>query len=484
MTLSLTTMFVVTANFLTATIAAALLMLVLWQAPRHRMNLLFAFVMMMLGGYSVSNAFGRFIDDLGLDPRMTLYVAISCFGIFTVSVFFFAAEFSGDRTRPVRVLRWLGFAVAVVSVVATWTDNIRTNIRPLDDGNYTADFTAFGYFTSAVVLVYMIASTVVLYRMKDERGHSLWPAPLLVIANTISSTLIWPIVPIPLGALFLAATALALGLPVLRFELFNPMAALRSELEQKHVELQDANRMKSQFLANMSHELRTPLNSIIGYTQLVMNGTYGALNDTQQDRLEKVVRNGHNLLGLINDVIDLNRIETGRFSLERGPVVTRQLLNSVLDTVEPIAINKGLTITREFDHAPAIYADEQRARQILTNIVANAVKFTAEGGVRVRASADGGMVRIEIADTGIGIASDQYDLVFAEFEQLDNSPTREYEGSGLGMAITKRLVERHGGKIWLESAPGRGTTFYVTLPIAPAEPTSELAPNAEPAIAG
>ncbi len=470
MTLSLTTIIVVSANFLTAMIAAALMMLVLFQAPGHRMNQLFALVMLSLGAYSVSNALGRFIDDLGLDPKATLYVAISCFGLFTVLTFYFASEFSQTFTPTVRVLRILGLILAAVSVPAIWSDNVRTDIRPLADGNYTADFTLFGYFISAMSLVFMISSAVVLYRMKDERGHALWPAPALLVANVISTTLIWPLVPIPLGAIFLALAALAMGLPVLRFELLNPMAMLRAELEHKHYELQEANRMKSQFLANMSHELRTPLNSIIGYTQLVVNGTYGALNDTQRDRLDKVIRNGHNLLSLINDVIDLNRIETGRFTLERDSVDTYALLTNVLDTITPMAAPKGLQISRDFDGVPPIYADEQRTRQIMTNIVANAVKFTHEGGVTVRARAENSMVLFEISDTGIGIAPEQYEMVFVEFEQLDNSPTREYEGTGLGMAITKRLVEKHGGRIWLESTPGRGTTFYVTMPVSTVQP--------------
>jgi signal transduction histidine kinase len=484
MTLSLTTIIVVSANFLTAVIAAGLLMLVLWQAPGHRMNQLFALVMLALGAYSVSNAFNRFIDDLNLDPKATLYTAVSCFGVFVVLTFLFASEFSGDRTPTVRALRIVGVILILVSVPATWTGNLRTNIRPLQDGNYTADFTPFGYFVSIMVLVYMAASAAVLYRMKGERGHALWPAPLLVIANVISTTVIWPLAPIPLGAIFLALAALALGLPVLRFELFSPLARVRIELERKHYELLEANRMKSQFLANMSHELRTPLNSIIGYTQLVVNGTYGALNDTQRDRLEKVIRNGHTLLSLINDVIDLNRIETGRFTLERGTVATYTLLNNVLDTVAPMAAQKGLIIVRDFDNVPPIYADEQRVRQIMTNITANAVKFTHEGSVTVRAVTANNMVQFEIIDTGIGIAPEQYELVFAEFEQLDNSPTREYEGSGLGMAITKRLVEKHGGRIWLNSAPGQGTTFYVTLPVSTLEPKNVLAaPPAEPVIA-
>jgi signal transduction histidine kinase len=484
MTLSLTTIIVVSANFLTATIAAALLMLVLWQAPNHRMNQLFALVMLSLGAYSVSNAFGRFIDDLNLDPRATLYVAITCFGLFVVLTFYFASEFSQNFSPPVRAMRITGLILIAVTIPAIWTDNVRTQIRPLAGGSYTADFTPFGYFISAMSLLYMIASMVILYRMKDERGHSLWPAPALMIANLVSTTLIWPLVPIPLGAIFLALAALAMGLPVLRFELLNPMADLRAQLEHKHYELQEANRMKSQFLANMSHELRTPLNSIIGYTQLVVNGTYGALNDTQRDRLEKVIRNGHNLLTLINDVIDLNRIETGRFTLERGPVDTYALLTSVADTIAPMATPKGLRIIRDFDAVPPIFADEQRTRQIITNIVANAVKFTHEGGVTVRARADNDMVRFEISDTGIGIAQEQYEMVFVEFEQLDNSPTREYEGSGLGMAITKRLVEKHGGRIWLESAPGQGTTFYVTLPISTVDPQRRRTDvSADPVIA-
>jgi signal transduction histidine kinase len=259
-----------------------------------------------------------------------------------------------------------------------------------------------------------------------------------------------------------------MGWGVLRYELFHPRADLNKQLAQKHAELEQANRMKTQFLTNMSHELRTPLNSIIGYTELVINGTYGALNDTQHDRLEKVIRNGHNLLGLINDVLDLSKIDGGRVVLERRSIPTAPLLDSVLATVEPLALRKGITVERQFNDAPPLYADENRVRQIMTNIVANAVKFTDKGHVTVRAFGEGSTVQLEITDTGIGIPPDQYDAVFAEFQQLDNSTTRRHEGSGLGMAITKKLVELHGGQIWLESVLDQGTTFYVRMPAADA----------------
>jgi signal transduction histidine kinase len=226
----------------------------------------------------------------------------------------------------------------------------------------------------------------------------------------------------------------------------------------------------------MSHELRTPLNSIIGYTQLILNGTYGDLNETQEDRLQKVIRNGNNLLSLINDVLDLNRIETGHVELERRTVSTMTVLDHVLDNLELMAADKNLTITRAFDGVPAIQADETRLRQIITNIAVNALKFTDQGGITVRASrVDDAAIQIEIADTGIGIPREMWDAVFEEFRQLDDSTTKQHEGTGLGMAICKRLIELHGGSIWLDSKVGEGTTFFVKLPIG--APVDQAAPE-------
>ncbi len=466
MTFTATTIFVLFANGLTAIVTAALLMLVLFQAPQRRMNQYFALAMLMLGSYSVANAFGRFIDDLRLDPVPTTYIAVALYGVFVVTMFFFASEFAQTYTRTTRAMRVVGLTLVVVQNGALWGGLVVTNIRPTTDqsGSYLSDWTTYGQGLVVTSLTYLVVTAVVLYRMPDERGRSLWKAPVLVIAGLFSYLLIWPAAHLPLQALFLALAALALGLPVLRYELFNPLANVHAELAQRNLDLNETSRLKSQFLANMSHELRTPLNSIIGYTELVLNGTYGALNDTQHDRLEKVIRNGHNLLGLINDVLDLNRIESGHVSLNLTRVTTPDLLDSVLDLMQPLAAKKGLVITRDYAQAPAVFADAARLRQILTNITANAVKFTHQGGVTVRARADSDHVRFEIADTGIGIALDQIDTVFAEFRQIDNSTTREYEGTGLGMAITKRLVEMHGGRIWLESTPGEGTTFFVTMP--------------------
>ncbi len=480
MSLSTTTIIVLAANGLTAVVAAALLMLVLWQAPGRLMNQLFAITMLMMGAYSVANGFGRFIDRLQLNPDHTTYVAVSFYGVLVVCIFLFASEFAQQSTPITRAMRVIGMTMGVTHNLALWAGLLLVDIHPAGthDGSYTGHWTTLGAIVVGTLVAYLAASAIVLYRMPDERGRSLWRAPVLVIAGAVYSTAIWPRVHIPLQALFFAASAVALGLPVLRYELFNPMAALHEELARKNSELRDASRSKSQFLANTSHELRTPLNSIIGYTSLVINGTYGALNDTQRDRLEKVIRNGQNLLGLINDVIDLNRIEAGQFTLEQQPLPTATLLDNVIETIQPLAAQKGLTLTRAYADAPPVLGDETRVRQIVTNILANAVKFTHQGGVTVRAAQVDSTVQIEIADTGIGIAPDKIDTVFAEFQQIDNSTTREYEGTGLGMAITKRLVEMHGGHIWLESTPGKGTTFFVTLPT----PAPRTAPDLRPSI--
>jgi signal transduction histidine kinase/CheY-like chemotaxis protein len=466
--MSTITIIVLTANGITAVLAAALLMLVLWQAPRQRVNQYFALAMLALVLYCIANGFGRFIDDLNLDPEHATFFAITVYCVFVVAMFYFASEFAQDHSPTVRAMRMAGLALFAVQVAGMWSGLYTSGIRPVanENGSYQIDWTTGGHIGTVILLAYLAVSAIVLFQTRDSRGWSLWIAPALAIAQVLSSVLIWPVLPIPLAAMFLAAVALALGLPVLRRDLFYPIVQMNAELAQKNRALQKANRLKGEFLANMSHELRTPLNSIIGYTELVLNGTYGALNDTQRDRLEKVVRNGHSLLNLINDVLDLSRIETGRITLERRVIVTPALLDSVLALIEPLALQKGLTITRDFAGAPPLYGDETRVRQIVTNIIANAIKFTESGGVTLRATRDDGMLCLEIADTGIGIPSDQYEMVFAEFQQIDSSSTRRYEGTGLGLAITKRLVEMHGGKIWLESAVGQGTTFYVTLPVA------------------
>ncbi|HKW79276.1 MAG TPA: GAF domain-containing protein [Candidatus Limnocylindria bacterium] len=245
---------------------------------------------------------------------------------------------------------------------------------------------------------------------------------------------------------------------------------LFNEIEQKSREIEIANRHKSEFLANMSHELRTPLNAIIGFSEVLAQGIFGEVNDKQREYLQDVLASGKHLLSLINDILDLSKIEAGRMELELSPVSIAVALESGITIVRERATRHGIALRAILPTAlPTIEADERKVKQILYNLLNNAVKFTPDGGrVDVRARAENGDVRIDVEDTGIGIAPDDQTRIFTEFQQVGRERSRE--GTGLGLTLSKRYVELHGGRIWVESALGKGSTFSFTLPIArPAE---------------
>lgn len=227
-----------------------------------------------------------------------------------------------------------------------------------------------------------------------------------------------------------------------------------------------ANTMKSKFLANMSHELRTPLNSIINFAYMVSMGLFGPVNDEQVSFLNRIHTNGQHLLGLINDILDISKIEAGRLELCIESVYLDELIHSIMSTA--IGLTKDKPITLHEDVAPdlpPIKADHTRIRQVLLNLLSNAAKFTDEGTITVKARYEGPEVFISVSDTGVGIAPEDQEHIFGEFQQVESCSNRQYEGTGLGLAISKQLVEMHNGRIWVESTLGAGATFYVSLPI-------------------
>jgi len=244
-------------------------------------------------------------------------------------------------------------------------------------------------------------------------------------------------------------------------------------LEQLNTELDGAMKTKDQFLSNISHELRTPLNSIIGFTDLLLTQDLGPpLSAQQRDFLETVARNGHQLLQLINELLDLQRIAAGRMELKPEPVVLATLLNEAASSVQAQAQKHEHTlVVTPPPPELRVYADAGRVRQVLLNLLSNAIKFTPDGGriTVVVAPANGATdaeVRIAVTDTGIGIAPEDQPKLFKEFSQLDASASRKYEGTGLGLALSRQLVELHGGSMGVESEMGKGSTFWFTLPQA------------------
>ncbi|MBE9531311.1 MAG: MCP four helix bundle domain-containing protein, partial [Proteobacteria bacterium] len=248
----------------------------------------------------------------------------------------------------------------------------------------------------------------------------------------------------------------------------------KKEIEKNNVELVHANEMKSQFLANVSHEFRTPLNSIIGFSELLKEKSFGDLNDKQLEYLDYIRSSGDNLLTLINNILDISRIEVGNMELEPDEFSFTEILGETLSILRPLAHKREITInTKTSPASPIIRADRAKFKQILLNLISNAVKFNVDNGTvdidwEIREEPSGMVMEhvliLSVTDSGIGIDEKDISRIFKEFEQVDSSISREYDGSGLGLALTEKLVKLHKGEIWVESTPGKGSTFSVKLP--------------------
>ena len=252
-----------------------------------------------------------------------------------------------------------------------------------------------------------------------------------------------------------------------------------AELEQANLELKKLDELRSAFLANMSHELRTPLNSIIGYTELILDGVDGEINKEQDKSLTKVHNNAKNLLKLINHILDMSRIESGKMEINLSEVNLQDIIEPVVSNLQPLINKKDLTVNIKIkDGLPSAYADPDMVRQIITNLLDNAIKFTSEGYITLSAGLSGTdskenhyptFIEVSISDTGTGIKEEDFVELFNMFRPLDLSATRPHGGVGLGLSICKRLIEMQNGTIWVESKYGEGSKFSFTLPVYQAQ---------------
>lgn len=241
---------------------------------------------------------------------------------------------------------------------------------------------------------------------------------------------------------------------------------LFQELQDRTEQLEIASKHKSQFLANMSHELRTPMNAILGYTELVVDGIYGEVPEPIRDVLERVQQSGQHLLGLINAVLDLSKIEAGQLTLSLSDYAMQEVVQTVLNSVESLAAERQLALQVDLPpDLPTGKGDAQRISQVLLNLLGNALKFTEVGAIGVRVSCADDTFTVAVSDTGPGISEADQQTIFDEFQQADNSSTRKYGGTGLGLSIARKIVEMHGGRTWVESSLGKGSTFWFTIPV-------------------
>ncbi len=246
-------------------------------------------------------------------------------------------------------------------------------------------------------------------------------------------------------------------------------ARLFGALQEANRQLGEASQHKSQFLANMSHELRTPLNAIIGFSEVLSEQMFGEVNAKQAEYLRDILTSGQHLLALINDILDLSKVEAGRMELEPGRFSLPEALGNGLTMLKERASRHGITLSLDADPSlDVIEADERKVKQVVFNLLSNAVKFTPDGGrVELSAHSVHDEIHIAVRDTGVGIAAEDQAHVFEEFRQT-GAGRAQSEGTGLGLALTKKLVELHGGRIWVESEVGVGSTFVFTLPLQPA----------------
>ena len=241
---------------------------------------------------------------------------------------------------------------------------------------------------------------------------------------------------------------------------------LFNELADKSRLLEVASQHKSEFLANMSHELRTPLNAVIGFSEVLSERMFGELNDKQAEYVQDINASGTHLLSLINDILDLSKIEAGRMELELADFHLPQAIENALVLVRERALRRGITLEQSIDpRLGEIQGDERKIKQVLLNLLSNAIKFTPEGGrVGVRAAPVDEHVEVAVSDTGVGIAPEDLEAVFEEFRQV-GAAEKKAEGTGLGLALARKFIELHGGRIWVQSQVGVGSTFTFTLPV-------------------
>lgn len=517
----------ITASILSLSVAIGLMLGMVLQPHQESANGWFALFLSSLalwGGAALLLTLPGLAHHLDLTTIFYLYLV--GLGLIPVTFYFAAVAFCGIRTLLTRAIALLTPVLLVVFLILLWNDRLFIlEVTP------SADSIAFSALvdsvhitpvgTAAIVLSagYLLLALALIWRRRGERSRLLRIPALLLSIGSLGN-LVGPLSRTPFDAILTTLAAGLIGYVLIRVQVFDPLTTMNRQLtdanqelrslikdlaaekeraDALNAELRTVSQYKSEFLATMSHELRTPLNSIVGYSELLLQGLYGDLNERQSDRLEKILRNGQALLALINNILDLSKIEAGRMDFTFQQVALSDTVESVAPEFTSAAAAKGLQL--EIQVAPdlyAVYGDAQRIQQILHNLLSNAVKFTPQGSVRLEVFntqvkngysrtltlpapgwlKDGNWVIIRVTDTGIGIAPEDHDRIFDEFRQLDSSATREFGGTGLGLAITKKLVALHSGAIWLTSAPGQGSTFYVALP-ASSRAISETRPQPE-----
>lgn len=487
---------------LTAAVALGLTFIVLLQSRRRLVNWLFSLFMLTLTLWS-GGSFLLHFSTAGLEGQV-LWQAMALLGLVTMPLALYLLALTLSQV-PAGAFRTGTVSLGFVGMLASWIG--------IFAGGYVAEMDVshsltllyvpkvesifyWGTLLYGLLQVGLALGVIGWSTLRSKRGtgrvsrEQLWLGAgggMAVLGGALNA---FPhLGTLPIDSLLMIGSGLIFANLILNEQLFDPLreahdqlAAANTQLREQARKLQEVNRrlreadrLKNEFVANMSHELRTPLNSIIGFARVILNGIDGPLTDDQRTDLTAIYTSGQHLLKLVNDILDLSKIAAGKVTMKMEKVTFKEITLGVMPSILPLVENKNIELREEIaEDLPPVIVDRLRIRQVVLNLLSNAAKFTDEGSITLRAElqmdgGDGGSapmphILCSVADTGIGIAEEDFPVIFEEFRQLDSSTTRRAEGSGLGLSISKKLVELHGGSMWLKSQVGRGTTFYFTLP--------------------
>jgi signal transduction histidine kinase/CheY-like chemotaxis protein len=445
----------------------ALCVIALWQNRLARPNQYLALTSLGFGLWAIPNGLYYAIESFDLQPEPVVAIASGGYTLAFLALFYFVTELDTPQDRQIaHQTRWIAivWAVIVLAIIGSyrfWSEPVAN------------DANLYEYHVSILGGIVFLAVAISLIYVGERLRHSTLANHidlLVALAPLLIGLFFFAVLGAPYGHLVNSITVLVSLVLVARItlhdQLFNPLLELYNELSVRNKQLELAGRRKSEFLANMSHELRTPLNSIIGYTELILNGVYGEPTDQQADRLEKVLRNGRDLLDLINDVLDLSKIDAGRLDLDPVRVPTNALVDATIATVESLAAEKNLDLIRQYQDLPMLYVDEMRARQAILNVLANLIRFTVnDHSVTIAGYFDaiGHQVVLTLHTSSGGLTKPDTVKITQALVDNDSLPAEQFADFGLGLAVSKRLVELHGGRLWLEESQN---AFYISLPAA------------------
>ena len=490
---------------LTAAVSLGLMFVVLLQSQRRLVNWLFSLFMLTLTLWS-GGSFLLHFTRAGLQGE-SLWQGMALLGLVTMPLALYLLALALSDVPP-GVFRTGSVAFGSVGMAWTWIGvftkgyvaqmDVSPSLALLYMPNTQSPFYV-GALIYGFLLVLLSVGVIGWSVRRDHRatGRISTDELLLVLGGGMAVVggalnAVPALGNLPLDSLMMIGSGLMFARLILKEQLFDPLRIAHDQLAVAHEQLQEqarqsweanrrlqeADRLKNEFLANMSHELRTPLNSIIGFAKVILNEIDGPITKDQRTDLTAIYTGGHHLLSLVNDILDLSKIGAGKMTLKRGWINFLDLTLGVMPTIIPLVEGKPIELREKIaEDLPPIFVDRLRIRQVILNLLSNAAKFTNHGSITLCAelrtlNQDGvpcpaPYLLCAVKDTGIGIAQEDIPIVFEEFRQLDSSTTRRAGGTGLGLPISKKFVELHGGCMWLESKVGQGSAFYFALPIEP-----------------